>query len=366
MNCGDLKELLSAYADGELVGTQRDFVEEHLRSCADCRATLADYTKTREQLLSLRAVPPIPDIKQATMAKIKMAEATAKLRRWLRPALVGVPIIVILVTVLALYLSGSFSSYKSVFAKAYAATEGLTSYRSVDDEYVKLRETDELVYLWHCEFEFAGPDRYHQTKGTPEGYHADYAKGYPGEYFNETIGIGDQIYSRGGFSYPSTSEEVAEATPTKENTLETLDMLIDIEELPDENIDGTDCYHYKGVVDIEKWLEKWRPELEKGFKKMIERSGLNLDLEQMVKTAENMWHTKEITYEFWIGKDDYLIRQWKNVTQTLPDQPVLGGLYEAIAIRKYYDFNEPIVIEPPLTESGELMEGWTVSSLLEE
>jgi hypothetical protein len=350
MNCRDLKELLSAYADGELVGTQRDFIEEHLAGCADCQALLADYTKTREQLLSLRATPPMPDIKEATMFKIKLLEAPVKLRRWLRPALVAIPIIIILSIVLPLHLSGSFSGYRGVFAKAYAATEGLTSYRLTTNGYFKEREADELVHCWYCNLEYVNPDRYHLIAGYPEGYLEEFRK--------ETTIIGDQIYTWSTSSVPDV-EELEQYTPTKEQTLELLGMLIDIEELADENIDGTDCYHYRGVVDIEKWLAWGRPERERRFKAMIERSGLHFDLEQMVKTAEDTWRTREMTYDFWIGKDDYLIRQWKHVIQPL------GQYHTFVTIINYYDFNEPIVIEPPLTESGELLEGWKVTSLEE-
>ncbi|GAI33150.1 unnamed protein product, partial [marine sediment metagenome] len=55
MKCSDIEELLSAYANEELSRTQREFVEEHLSSCADCRTALADYTTVRHWLTSLRA-----------------------------------------------------------------------------------------------------------------------------------------------------------------------------------------------------------------------------------------------------------------------------------------------------------------------
>ena len=72
---------------------------------------------------------------------------------------------------------------------------------------------------------------------------------------------------------------------------------------------------------------------------------------------EEMWRTKEIKSEFWVGKDDYLIRQWKQVCQSLPGQP--DYLFHMVSSTyKYYDFNEQIVIEPPVTESGELLPGW--------
>jgi len=74
MNCSDLDELLSAYANGELSRTQREFIEEHLSSCADCRAALADYTEVRQQLMYLKATPSMPDLNEATMSKIRAAK----------------------------------------------------------------------------------------------------------------------------------------------------------------------------------------------------------------------------------------------------------------------------------------------------
>jgi len=354
MNCKDLKELLSAYADGELVGAKRDFIEEHLESCADCRAILADYTKTREQLLSLRATPPILDIKQATMIKIKMARAPAKLRRWLRPALVGIPVIAILATVLSLNLPGSSLNPAAVIAKAYAAVEKLESYRYSKDEYTQLHETYEPVHSFHVEFEYVSPDRYHIAgEITEENPHRDASR-------TEEIVIGDQLYTYQYYPYLRNSEYYNQFTPTKEKTVGALDVLTEIETMADEDIDGTNCFHYRGDVDIDKYLVWTRPDLERLLKGMIKRYPGIFDLEEMIKTVEDMWRTNEITYEFWIGKDDYLIRQWK-LTHRGPFRD--WDLYTVVSYIKYYDFNEPIVIEPPLTESGELLPGWSLMTI---
>ena len=74
MRCSDLDELLSAYANGELSRTQREFIEEHLSSCADCRVALADYTEVRQQLMYLKATPSMPDLSEATMSRIRAAK----------------------------------------------------------------------------------------------------------------------------------------------------------------------------------------------------------------------------------------------------------------------------------------------------
>jgi hypothetical protein len=353
MNCKDLGELLSAYADGELAGTQRDFLDEHLASCADCRVVLADYTQIRQQLLSLRVTRPLPDIREATMSKIKMVKVPVGLRRWLRPALVAAPILVVLITLLSLYLSGFFLS-TGVIAKAYAAMEGVRSYRLTSNGYHKELETDELVHSWRASLEYVSPDRYHLIAGYPEGY--------LDEYLNEAITIGDQVYIRVAHSVPDV-EEFGEFTPSREQTLETLDIIVEIEAMPDEVIDGADYYHYRGMADIEKWLEKGRPARERRLQGMIDRNpGLNL--EDALKAAEDGWRTREVEYELWISKDDYLIRRWKETIQPLPGEPPIANRYHTlVTVFDYYDFNEPIVIEPPLTESGELLPDWSLHIL---
>jgi hypothetical protein len=279
----------------------------------------------------------------------------AGLRRWLRPALVAAPILVILITLLSLHLSGSFLS-TGVIAKAYAAMEGLRSYRALDDGYLKQPGSDELVHSWSFEYEYAGPDRYHTTYSTPEGSSL--------QLDQEVIVIGNRIYSRGVTITTAEQEQQLRKTFVRrvmENTLEQLDSLINVEEMPDENIDGVDCYHYKGTGDIEKLIEYLHIKRVQQW----EKAGFDTSsaaFKEANEQADNMWRNSEIIQEFWIGKDDYLIRQWKSLQQPLPGKSGIG-VDMAVEICNYYDFNEPIVIEPPLTESGELLPGWYLLSL---
>ena len=73
MKCSDIKELLSAYANDELSRTQKEFIEEHLANCLDCRATLADYRVVRQQLTSLteQTIPVEPNSIEDTIEKIQ-------------------------------------------------------------------------------------------------------------------------------------------------------------------------------------------------------------------------------------------------------------------------------------------------------
>ncbi len=92
MNCKDFKELLSAYADGELSLTQMDFIEEHLSACPDCVAALNSYKETNMMITSLRKIQAMPDIKDATMSKIKGKQLAKPSRKWLHPALIAIAI----------------------------------------------------------------------------------------------------------------------------------------------------------------------------------------------------------------------------------------------------------------------------------
>ncbi len=102
MNCRDLEELLSAYADGELPRTPKEFIDEHLAGCPECRATLADFAAAGRLLASLGAVPAAPDMRQATLTKIKAQNTLHKstLSYWLRPALATGAVLTALVALL--------------------------------------------------------------------------------------------------------------------------------------------------------------------------------------------------------------------------------------------------------------------------
>jgi predicted anti-sigma-YlaC factor YlaD len=88
MKCRDLKKLISAYTDSELPRTQREFVEEHLAGCADCRVLLESYQEVNRKLATLGVMPFRSDIKGTTMSRIKADTFTGKpALKWLRPAL---------------------------------------------------------------------------------------------------------------------------------------------------------------------------------------------------------------------------------------------------------------------------------------
>ena len=71
--CAAIHERLSALADGELEGAERDLAERHLAGCAECRALLARWQRLDGTVGEL-APPPASEARWARMSnEIKQA-----------------------------------------------------------------------------------------------------------------------------------------------------------------------------------------------------------------------------------------------------------------------------------------------------
>ena len=518
MNCKDLKELLSAYVDGELSRTQREFLEEHVAVCADCKATLEGYRAVNQKLTLLREVPAMPDRKGAIISKIKEEHTRKPTQPWLRPALVvtvviaviaaligveflgvgssegtgvmmppplslyirgytytlallagvlmmaglafrskfarkiagfmsivfggigvylglnallavtksdqslimgiipffgliagtvylkkqvgqrwmavaglafclaalvlyiiflvnyhhwfswlllaiaivipagvigysfhseitgvsprwrrlalvAIPIVAILIALTVLQPWNSFPGPQSVIAKAYAATTELQSYRMSYSSIT--RDIEGEASKLTTESEFVAPESY-------------YVKLLVDGDVTEFIITGGKQYAKNIDPSRNVSFAVARSSSsflTKEVTLQMVDDLTDLRELPDEKIDGTHCLHYRGRVDMEKQIEEAKANLDPS-------NPHDARLLEEVEQLRN-WKTE---VELWIGKHDYLIRQMKHDWQ-VPVEDTGRRATSSVTI-KYYDFNKPITIGPPVTPSGELLPGW--------
>lgn len=197
---------------------------------------------------------------------------------------------------------------KEVVAKACDVTSEVKSYRVTVSTISTLEgQTSETFF----ETEFVRPDRWH-TKITTDGR------------WHEFINIGDKQYSRHSdrmewrlCNVPVHGEGgvVTEWCAGYVEDFQHPDLLTDLEKLSDERIDGVECLHYRGKVDVDT---EWRTDVE-----------------------------------LWIGKDDYLIRQMKSDTQMPVAESTSRGVEEEkwcmiSSLAKYYDFNQPIGIEPPV------------------
>jgi hypothetical protein len=340
MKCQDLQELISAYVDGELPQTQRDFVEEHLQRCRGCQLTLAEYTRISNQMSSLRSTPPLPDIKEEIMSKTNTENVINKPRRWLSPVLIAAPFVLALAIALPIVIPTLALTPEKVLAKAGDAMLNVKSFRA--------QSYDPVPFL-HDLYEFSG-NSFHDVAYSGTG--------------GEEINIGDRIYLRGMLvdSAPITLSEMQIMIPSAKMTQAQLDMLTRLEVLPEESIDGVECFHYRGTVDNEKLIKFQEPFFTKWFYHMFARAskmaGKAFDEEKVSQSIKGMLEdtaahtrTQKIIDEFWIGKSDYAVRQMK----TLDDSTAISGM------TKFYDFNVPIEIKAPLDAQGNLLPGWSLA-----
>ena len=99
--------------------------------------------------------------------------------------------------------------------------------------------------------------------------------------------------------------------------------LEDTKELDDERINGVDCYHYIGKNKVDESVTEQFPSLE------YERNDT----------------------EFWIGKDDFFLRQCKVYMEIAVNNEDTGEIFPySVATFTFSRFNDPIEIEGPELE----------------
>jgi len=81
MECAEIKELLSEHIDGILDRETRDLVEEHLRTCKDCREELASLRAVVKELGSLEPVEVPADFLDKVHERIKQRSRFSKILR---------------------------------------------------------------------------------------------------------------------------------------------------------------------------------------------------------------------------------------------------------------------------------------------
>jgi hypothetical protein len=214
--------------------------------------------------------------------------------------------------------SSNTNSPEEILGKTIRAMDGLDSYR--DKAYSFQRQSDQVNWEsipseereLRSEYEFVSPDRHHSLLKADDRW-------------TEVIVIGEQEWWRGESSHFSQLSWI----PTGEfenggfgvgfidefNSLKNFD---DIQIIGNDILDGIDCYRLNFI---------------KAFPEIPE-----LD---------------EITGYIWIDKKDSLVQQVASITPFQNDE---DEMFEYI-IKRYFDFNQPIEINPPLldeTESGDL------------
>ena len=338
MKCNEIKALLSAYADGELSDELKNRVDKHAAECAACKELLAEQVKLHGQIAVISKTPALPDMESRIMSAVTNTGAQKKTRPWLRPVLVAGPVVLALAILLSIVIPSAALTPEKVLAKAGAEGAAIKSYRMSQEYYIYDPDTKEYVLRAQGGIEFSG-DRYHEQLEflIPPSL----ASEINGAGTSESIGAGEKAYGRvtGDLAYTAgaSASTWQQYTPSEILTRKNLATLVKIEELPEENVDGVACYHFRGAIDIEKG--NWNSSYLK---------------------------TTAVNEEFWIGKEDYIVRQMKTeiISEVVPGY---AGLAEMLKwdtrtqeIWKYSGFNTQITINLPMDAQGKLLRGWVV------
>jgi len=345
MKCDDFGELLSAYDDGELSGERRQFVEKHLSSCSNCRQLLNAYQSARHKITSLNE-PVIPDIKAEILSKTGRSKGNQTLSRM--PVAIKLLVPGFLIAALAVYLFFITSPGlrpSDFLDKVYAAAEGVSSYRFVNSMVLEQAESE---FSRGFDISFVAPSSY-SIKAT-----------FNNSRVSEIFIDGENVYAR----TPNTSgidalrvfgnarnmETILDFDMTialsQEDTLDLLRFLANMKRLSDANIDGIQCFHYTGDVDMEKYAQRY---VDKIIEQNPDAAGT-----PFVQKLIDIYTGISQQVELWVGKDDYLMRQTK-LTVTYPDNYQEDT--KAYAHYNYY-YPEDLELSPPLDSSHEILPGW--------
>jgi hypothetical protein len=120
-----MKKKLSEYLDGELEAEEKAYVEEHLASCEDCSATLAELTKTLQYMGDLDEVEPPPWFAEKVMQRVREeAEKESFFRKLFYPLHIKLPVEAVALVLVAVVAYFAFDAMRpGVVMKATVPTE---------------------------------------------------------------------------------------------------------------------------------------------------------------------------------------------------------------------------------------------------
>jgi|GEM_PF-2774276 len=386
MNCKETKQLLLTYLDNEASAKERDAIHTHLSGCASCREELEALASTQRGLrqgLNLIAAGASPSphawaaikgrletqkrsrIPLLDLAKSRIRDGMERLgsRPVWQKALVSA-LTVALITGLWLVIPAMASrkgvDFETVLERMRLAYSQVQSYRyqhaGEQVQYPEVVEVDEGpldeplyqpredVMRLEVEGAYLSPDRSwwkHRTVVLgPDGEPVF-------ELVFEEIQVGNKRYWREpGEAWVVDEGEFPRRFGEHSDFWLQLECLVDVKQLSDEKADGVNCLRYRGKVDMDAFVDKkpwpWLEDDEEA-NKSIEMS------------REYQRHT-DTTIELLIGEDDYLIREIREdlqnpyscVAQVEEGPPGTEPKMTVTGVTEFYDYNEPVEIEPPL------------------
>ena len=117
MKCNEIKELFSAYADGELSDELKNSVDKHATECAACKELLAEQVKLHGQIAVISKTPALPDMESRIMSAVTNTGAQKKTRPWLRPVLVAGPVVLALAILLPIVIPSAALTRKKCWRR---------------------------------------------------------------------------------------------------------------------------------------------------------------------------------------------------------------------------------------------------------
>ncbi|MBN2074274.1 MAG: hypothetical protein JW762_01860 [Dehalococcoidales bacterium] len=234
--------------------------------------------------------------------------------------------------------SNDRTDYKEVIEKAIKASEQVRSYRvEMQSSIIEQENTSQTNSV----MEFVAPDRLHTVTRMSGEFSSS----------EEMIQIGTTVYTRENstddWRIRDWEDERMAARDLASGMLLSLEKLVDIEILKDEKIDGIDCYHFMGKVNIQGQQEE---ELA-----LLDESDPYYEQRKMV--YESVDYIRD-DMEFWISKDNYMLRQCtvymeiRSYKDKGEDTEEVEN-YGSTTMLRFYDYNEPVEITAPSAEHAD-------------
>ena len=235
--------------------------------------------------------------------------------KWLRPVALSLSVVAVAAMLFVLQPWTGNNGYTTILAKAKEASQSIQSYcvNSYDTR-VNTDEPEIIQTVTDETLEFILPDL----------AHLNYYHSYPSTLNGVTTLKEErfEVYCDGEYQYFQSEDKefLSRGDPysfhyangesmSQEHAVAMLEFMDEPEQLDNEVIDRVTCLHYIGNLKI-----------------------------------------GDAELEIWIGKDDYLIRQIKQVVQS--------EKYIETYITRYYNFNADITIDIPLDDTGNPLPGW--------
>ena len=347
MNCADIRDLVTEYANGELTETRRQFVEDHLSSCPVCQSALAADNWVRDKLAGLRSMPApnaTTNIRNATMTTIETTQSRPVYRGGLvRRGIIAASIAAVFAIVLVMQLTGTGGG--GGISAVYAATADIESFRITGTAMTTIGgETNIASFDW----QFAAPDTY-QGSVVSEGV------------ITEFINVGDRQYSRdlgadsGGVVVITTEGNLGLFNPIRgtQGMLDILDTMTVIQGPDTISLAGQDVEYYLGALDIIRLIEK-----------ELDAIGLQGAERQEALTNAESLRSASINVELWVDPETSRIVRLKRdgrIPYTTSSSNGLSTTQEMILatdVTYAYPLATPD-ISAPVNSLGEPEPGWS-------